>query len=48
MGWRFIWLLTIERDDPTSADRLNPLVKWVVIGLAALGVAAVIIYRTYN
>lgn len=42
MSWRFLFL--IERDgEPVP---WHGLARWVVVGLAAVGVVAAVVYRT--
>jgi hypothetical protein len=46
--WDFIIRLTIERtrDDPDDPDQaMRPWVRWAVLGLATIGVWAVIVYK---
>lgn len=48
-GFRITWLLMItrERDDEFDPDPTHHsgLMRWAIIGLAVLGVAAIIIWR---
>lgn len=51
-GFRIIWLLVIsrERDDETDPDAAKSpaLLRWAIVGLAVLGIAAVVVARIIN
>jgi hypothetical protein len=41
---RIVWLLVLERDDDEHVERRG-IARWAIIGLAVLGVSAVIVWR---
>lgn len=47
MGFRFSWRLDLEHDGERDGERLPFLIKWVAIGLAVLGIAAILIARYF-
>lgn len=44
MGWRVSWRVSME-SDREGRDAWPSLVRWAVVGLAVLGVAAVLIAK---
>lgn len=45
MGWRFRWVMDVEHDGEPMGDHWPRLVRWAVVGLAVLGVVAVVVVR---
>lgn len=45
---RFIVIIIRERDDADDASRSPIIIRWAIIGLAVLGVFALIIWRTWG
>jgi hypothetical protein len=45
-----VWSLLIERDDKDGPGREQPsgVVRWAVIGLAVIGVMAVLLWNYYH
>lgn len=44
MGHRFVWMLIWERDGEEPRE-WSGLLRWAIVGLAVIGVAAVIVWR---
>jgi hypothetical protein len=43
---RIVWVLTIETAArPATPEARGPILRWAVVGLAVLGVSAIILFR---